>query len=694
MKRMVYAAWTAVLIGLAALASPASAAEGMWTLDNLPADAIKARYGFTPDADWTRKLMRGAVRLAGGCSGSFVSASGLVLTNHHCVARCVEQLSTAKKDYIHDGYYAKTAADERRCPEIELNRLEQISDVTDRLRKVTDGLSGRAYADAQKAERSRIESECVGEARETSRCDVVELYHGGRYALYRYHRFQDVRLVFAPEFGIAFFGGDPDNFNFPRYDLDLGMLRAYEDGKPAKIDDYFPFSKAGADEGEAVFVVGHPGSTQRQLTLSQLDRLRDIDLIPRLLQLAEYRGVLEQYSRLGPEQARVAQPDLFSVENTYKGSYGRLLALQDPKVMDGKRREEQALRSYVVRDPQLSARVGEAWDAIAAAQQVYADIAVPYNSIERGRGFLSRYFTYARMLVRGAEERGKPNGERLREFSEAALPSLTQELFSVAPLYPDYEKLKLGWSLTKLREWLGADDPFVRLVLGRESPDAVAARLIAATKLGSVAERKRLWDGGQAAIEASDDPFIRLAKAVDPAARAVRKRYENEVDAVEKQRAEQIAQAVFAQKGTSVYPDATFTLRLSYGEVRGWTDHGQTVPPFTDFAGAYARATGYEPFALPKSWLDAKDKLNLSQRFDFVTTNDIIGGNSGSPVVNQKAELVGLIFDGNIHSLGGAFWYDEDKNRAVAVHSGALLEALRTVYGAQRIVEELSGKAP
>jgi len=678
--------------GLLAAVLPVAgfAAEGMWTLDNLPTEAMKAQYGFEPDALWVSKAMRGAVRLAGGCSGSFVSAQGLVLTNHHCVSKCVEQLSTAKADLIHNGFMATTLADERRCPEIELNRLEQITDISERIRKATDGTSGKAFADAQKAEKSKVESECVGSARDTVRCDVVELYHGGRYALYRYHRFQDVRLAFAPEFAVAFFGGDPDNFNFPRFDLDMGLLRAYEDGKPAKIDDYFPFSVAGAAEGEPVFVVGHPGSTQRQLTMAQLDRLRDQDAIPRLLALAEARGVLEQYSKLSTENARVAQPDLFGIENSYKALYGRLLALQDPRLMEGKRKQEQELRAFVAKDAALQAKAGDSWDAIAGAQQVYSEIAVPYRTLELGRGLWSTYFNYARLLVRGAEERGKPNGERLREFTDAALPSLTQNLFSTAPIYPDYEKLKLSWSLTKLREWLGADDPQVKLILGRESPEAVATRLVTGSKLGSVAERKRLWEGGASAIDASNDPFIRLARAVDPASRAVRKRYESEVDAIEKQRAEQIAQAVFAQRGTTVYPDATFTLRLSYGEVKGWSEKGETVPAFTTFAGAFERATGAEPFALPPSWLSAKDALNPEQHFDFATTNDIIGGNSGSPVINRKAELVGLVFDGNIHSLGGAFYYDESNNRAVAVNSGAILEALKTIYHGDRLVGELA----
>jgi len=687
-----------LLTGALAFALPltsAQAAEGMWTLDKLPLKKMQAQYGFAPDEAWTRHAQRSALRLAGGCSGSFISPDGLVMTNHHCVRECVQQLSTKQKNFVADGFYAKEQKDEVMCPTIELNRLDDISDVTARVKQATAGMSGADFSKAQKAEQSKIEAECVGDDKARTRCDVVELYHGGVYDLYKYHRFQDARLVFAPDEAIAFFGGDPDNFNFPRYDLDIGLLRAYEDGKPAKVADYFPFSKNGAEAGEMTMVLGHPGSTQRQLTIAQLDRYRDLDLIPRLLLGSETRGVLNQYASENAEAARISEDDRFGVENSLKALKGQLGALLDPAVFNFKRAQETELRDFVNSNPTRKKKYGKAWDEIAQAQVAYATFETPYKFIERGNGFSSDYFRFARWLVRGAAERSKPNGDRLREYTESALPTLTQRLFSDAPVYPALEKVTLAFSLTKLREYLGADDPFVHEVLAKESPDAMAKRLVDNTKLGDPAVRKALWDGGQAAIDASTDPFILLAKQVDPRARELRKRYENEVEAIEKKNAELLAQARFEKYGTSVYPDATFTLRLSYGEVKGWDEKGAPVLPFTQIAGAFERATGFDPFKLPDSWLAARDRLNGEQRFDFVTTNDIIGGNSGSPMINKKAEVVGLIFDGNIHSLGGAFWYDEKLNRAVAVHSGAILEALRKVYGASRIADEIeAGRSP
>ncbi len=665
------------------------AAEGMWTLDNLPKAKMQAEYGFTPSEAWIKRTMLGSVRIAGGCSASFVSKDGLVMTNHHCASECLDQLSTAKKNLIKDGFLAKGREQELSCPEIELNRLEQITDVTSEVKKATAGLDGAAFKNAQNAVKAKLTSACVGNDKETVRCDVVDLYHGGQYQVYKYHRFQDTRLVWAPEKAAAFFGGDPDNFNFPRYDLDITLLRAYEGGKPAKIENYFPFSKSGAEDGEMVFVTGQPGSTQRQLTVSQLTTLRDLTLVNNLIRLAEMRGVLEQYSKTSPEAARNAEHALFGVENGYKAFRGRLSALQDPVLMQQKQDEETALRQFVSQQPALQAKVGGAWDAIAASQQAYRQIEAPYGMIESGRGFNSKYASYARALVRGAEERSKPNGERLPEYADAKLPELEQELFSTAPVYPDYEKVMLGLSLTKLREILGSDDPFVKQVLGKQSPDQLSAALIDNTKLGDPAVRKALWQGGKEAILKSDDPFIKMELALDPAARALRKRYEKEVESVQQKNSELIAQARFAQQGTSVYPDATFTLRLSYGEVKGWQDGDKKIAPFTTIGGAFERDTGADPFALPASWDAAKGKLNLAQRYNLATTNDIIGGNSGSPMINRSGEIVGLIFDGNIHSLGGAFWFDPRTNRSIAVHSGAILETLGKVYGSGDLVKEI-----
>ena len=677
---------------LAVCSFPLHAAEGMWTLDNLPKAAIAKQYGFTPDRAWVDKVMKSSARLAGGCSGSFVSKDGLVLTNHHCVNDCVQQLSSADKDYIKNGFLAKQRDQELRCPEIEINRLEQITDVTRSLGAATQGKSGEAYAKAQKAEKARLESECSGADKDRTRCEVVELYHGGQYHLYRYHRFQDVRLAFAPELAAAFFGGDPDNFNFPRYDLDMSLLRVYENGAPAQISNYFPFKPAGLEEGELSFVTGHPGSTQRQLTVAQLELLRDLALPQRLFLASEYRGLLHRYRQEGAEPARIAQADVFGIENSIKARKGMLEALQDPEVFNFKRQQEAALRAFVAKNPKLKAQYGQAWDEVAKAQQTYRNIYWPYRMLEIGGGFYSSQFDIARTLVRGADERAKPNSERLAEFGDARLPEVEQGLFSTAPIYPEYEKVKLAFSLTKLREYLGPDHPVVKQVLGKESPEAVAEKLIDGSKLADVAVRKALWQGGKAAVDASSDPFIALAKAIDAPARALRKTYEDQVQAVENQNAEKIAAARFAMKGASVDPDATFTLRLSYGEVKGWNEKGQWVPPFTTLGGAFERHTGVDPFALPDSWFAAKGRLALDQRFNFVTTNDIIGGNSGSPVINKDAQVVGLVFDGNIRSLGGAYWFDERVNRTVAVHAGAIVEALRKIYDAGFLADELMGK--
>ncbi|NYZ61161.1 S46 family peptidase [Luteimonas sp. SJ-16] len=665
--------------GLASLAS-AHAAEGMWTLDNLPRTALQQQYGFAPDQAWVDHAMQASVRLAGGCSGSFVSPDGLVLTNAHCVVGCVQGLSSAQRDLQNDGFVARTRGEELQCPAEELNVLREITDVTGRIAGATDGRSGQAFIEARNAEKGRIESECVGDAAATTRCDVVELYNGGRQHLYRYHRYSDVRMVFTPEYDIGFFGGDPDNFNFPRYNLDAALLRAYENGEPAQVANHFRLEPAGAEPGELVMVTGHPGRTQRQLTVAQLETVRDATLINTLLWLAERRAMLGEYGRRDPEAARQAQSDLTFTDNSYKVVRGQLQALLDPAVFAGKREEQARLRARADAAP---------WDAVAAVQPLARELAVPYMLLEQGRGFDSRLFSIARTLLRAGDERAKPSDARLPEYQDAGQGRLRQTLMSSAPLYPEFEIAKLTWSLTKLRELLGTDDPVVGQVLGARSPAQVAKALVEGTRLADVAERERLWAGGAAAVSASDDPLLRLARAIDAPARAVRARQESEVAAVESRAAQQIAKARFDTLGTTVYPDATFTLRLSYGDVAGWQEGGREIPPFTEIGGLYARATGAKPYALTPRWLEAEGTVDKTTRFNFVSTNDIIGGNSGSPVINRDARVVGLAFDGNIHSLGGNFWYDPRLNRTVSVHSAAIVEALKSVYAADTLVEEL-----
>jgi len=671
------------------VASGATADEGMWTYNNFPSQKVKEQYGFEPTKDWLDHVRLSSARLAGGCSASFVSPDGLVMTNHHCAHSCIAQLSTAEKDYVKNGFYAKTPADEVKCPVMEVNQLVDITDVTDRIGAATQGLVEREYNEAQRGAMAKIEKECA--TSDDVRCDVVTLYRGGKYNLYKYRRFQDVRLVFAPEFSIAFFGGDPDNFTFPRYDLDVTFVRVYgKDGKPVKMDHYFKWNPAGAKEGELTFVSGHPGRTSRLMTAAELAFQRDYQLPKQLMRFSELRGMVTEFQNRGPEQKRTSIDLLFGVENAIKGLKGRQEALADPVFFGQKVNAENALRARIDADPKKKALYSAAWENIAKAEAQYRSAFIQ-SAKENGVGMFVQLFGHARTLVRQAEESGKPNGERLREFVETNIPAIKQRLFSNAPIHKELEEALLTFNLTHVREDLGADDPFVKKLLGNDSPAQVAERAIKGTQLADPAVRKKLFEGGKAAILASEDPMIKLALAVDPEARASRKKLEDEIEAVVKKNSELIARAYFDTYGTSVYPDATFTLRLSYGQVKGYEDKGKQINPVTVLGATYGRATGQDPYALPPSWLAAKEKINLQTPMNFATTNDIIGGNSGSPVVNKNAEIVGLIFDGNIQSLGGEYGFDASVNRAVAVHSAALTEALSRIYGATRVADELMG---
>lgn len=680
------------IVGSLTLATSTSAAEGMWTLDNLPYSDLEKNYQFKPTQEWVQKSMRSAVRLAGGCSGSFVSAEGLVLTNHHCVISCIEDLSSKEQDLVNNGFLAKNRSDEKQCPGMEINRLEKTEDVTARMQKALTGLTGKSFSDAKKAEQSRIEKECVGDSADKRRCDIVELYGGGQYHVYQYSRFQDVRLVFAPEYASGFFGGDPDNFNFPRYNLDMSLLRVYADGKPLINNDWFPINPKGARENELVMTLGHPGTTQRLLTMTELETQRDLVLPFRLIFASEYRGLLLQYSRQGAEQARIAQTELTMVENGIKARTGMFQSLLSPTVMQKKRDDENAFRSWVSNDTNRTSQFGDPWKTIADTQAAWRDLYLDYVMVELGMGSLSQHITWARTLVRGTEEMQKPDAERLREFAQAALPGVQAGLLAETPLYPEFEQLKLSWSLSKLRERLGVDNPIVKKILGKESPEALAKTIIENSKLEDAALRKQLWEGGAAAVNSSTDPAIKLARLLDEEGRKLRERYDHQIEPVQKAAAEQLAKARFAFKGTAVYPDATFSLRLSHGVIRGWNERGTDIKPFTEIAGLFERATPYAPYKLANSWLAAQKKLSKSARFNQVSTNDIVGGNSGSPLINAKGELVGLIFDGNIKSLGGSYFYDESVNRAVSVHTAAITEALKKVYNADHLVTELKLK--
>jgi hypothetical protein len=623
-----------------------------------------------------------------GCSASFVSAQGLVMTNHHCGVDCVEALSTAQKNYVDAGFFAKAPEDERKCPGFAFERLDAIDDVTTAVRSVTTGKSGRALLDALQAKEAELQSSC-GKS-EAIECDVVSLYHGGIYKLYHYTRYTDVRLVFAPEFSVAQFGGDPDNFNFPRYDYDVLFMRAYANGAPAATPEYLHWSTNGSKPGDVVFVSGNPGGTQRQLTVAQLAYIRDTEDPHLLPGEAELRGLLEEYQTEGVEQARETKDTLFFLENDYKAEYGREAALLDPKFFAVKVAEERALRAAVEKRPDLEKSVGPDWDKLGAVERRKAELAFRYSYVALGP--ISQLFTWARLLVRLPVEKVKPDAQRLPAYTDAQLVTLPQRVLAPIPTYPGPEQLMLGYWAKKMREDLGPDDPFVKSVLGTKSPETWASDAIAGTKLGDPAVRKALLDGGGPAVAASQDTMIRFVASIDAAARAARKQYEDEVTAPENQLGEAIARARFAVFGTSVYPDATFTPRLSYGAVRGFIDaQGNQVEPYTTIGGLFERASGSDPYALPQSWLAAKPSLDAATPMNLCTTNDIIGGNSGSPLIDKDGDVAGLIFDGNIFSLGGDFGYDPAQNRSVAVDSRALLAGLTSVYHADRIVKEIAG---
>ncbi len=562
--------------------------------------------------------------------------------------------------------------------------LTAITDVTPKITGAGAGLAGQALVKARTAASSTVEKEACGDD-PTVRCQVVDLYHGGQYKLYRYRKYSDVRLVFSPGFAAAFFGGDPDNFNFPRYDLDSAFVRLYENGKPVSTPEHLRWNASTPKAGEPVFVAGNPGGTDRQLTIAQLQTQRDMTLTYNVAMLAELRGRLIRFGEESPENRRIAQELLFDFENSYKVVFGRQEALHDQAFFEKKRAEEAELRA------KAGASAAHFWTTIATAEQAKQAQFYSYSFVERGP-FASELFGYARTLVRAAAERAKPSADRLPGYADSQLPLLEKQVLDDKPVYASLEQLALEFWLSKAREYLTADDPDTRLLLGRDSPEGLSAAL-AQSKLGDPAVRKALWEGGAAAVAASQDPLFRYVARIDPRARELRAAWENAVTGPTTQAAEGIAKARFAAYGDSQYPDATFTLRLSYGKIDGWTYRGRTIPPFTTFSGLWDRATGQDPFKLDDRWLAARGKLKPDTVFDISTTNDIIGGNSGSPLIDAKGEVIGAIFDGNIHSLGGDYGYDGAINRSVAVSAAAVREALETVYDAKALVRELDASA-
>ncbi|MGC8887740.1 MAG: S46 family peptidase [Verrucomicrobiia bacterium] len=666
--------------------------EGMWLFNNPPRQLLKQKYGFEPADEWLVHLQQSSVRFNSGGSGSFVSEDGLVMSNHHVGADALQKMSDEKHNYLRDGFYARTLEEEKPCHDLELNVLISIEDVTER---VNAAIPQGASAEEAFAARRKIIAQIEKESLEKTglRSDVVTLYQGGAYHLYRFKRYTDVRLVFAPEQQIAFFGGDPDNFEYPRYCLDICFFRVYENGKPAKIPHWLKWNQSGVSEDELVFVSGHPGRTDRLLTVAELEFLRDNAFPYTLERLNRLEVLLNAYSLRNAENARRAMKDLFGVQNARKARSGGLAGLLEPQFFEMKKQQEERLKKEVLKRTELSDCAG-AWEQIAAAQKAIEQNVLEYRLLENGDAFHSELFRIARDLLRVAIENQKPNGERLREYQDSARKSLELALFSAKPIYDDYEELKLADSLTFLVSKMGWSNPLVQKILNGKSPVERAAELVRGTKVKDVALRKKLYKEGLSAIDELKDPMIELARLVDEPSRKVRQIIETQEE-IKKQAHSKIARARFAIEGASSYPDATFTLRLAFGAVKGYEENGKQIPYQTTYRGLYERADQMNyrpPFDLPERWLKAKSKLDLNVPLNFVSTADIIGGNSGSPVVNRDCELVGIIFDGNIQSLVLDFYYTDTQARALAVSSRGILEALRKVYKANKLADELVGK--
>ncbi len=670
---------------------PSIADEGMWLYNDPPTKVLRDKYGFEPTAGWLEHLQKASIRFNSGGSGSFISPDGLIISNHHVGADALHKFSDANNNYLRDGFYARLE-DEKKCLDLELNVLMNIEDVTDRVNAAVeaDATAEQAF-EARRAVMAEIEKESLDKT--GLRSDVVTLYQGGQYHLYRYKKYTDVRLVFAPEQQIAFFGGDPDNFEYPRYDIDFCIFRAYEDDKPAKIEHYLKFSTEGVSEGELIFVSGNPGSTSRQLTMAELKDLRDRRFPYMLARLNAMEVSLLAYSIRNEENARRAKDLLFGVQNSRKARNGMYAGLLDLQLMTKKQAAEQKLKAAIAQKPNAE-EILVSWEKIADAQKTVAQNALEYNMLEGANGFYSTLFSIGRTIMRAVEEKTKPNGERLREYRDSNLESLEFQLFSEEPLYDDFEQLKLADSLTWLVRQLGCSHPVVQKVLAGKSPQQRATELVLGTKLKDVAFRRKLYEGTADDVKAANDPMVELAGLIDDQARAVRKIIETQ-DEIKKQAHAGIARAKFDIEKTSSYPDATFTLRLAFGDVRGYEEQGKKIPFQTTIAGLYEHAAEHNykpPFDLPKRWLDRKDRLNPKTPVNFESTADIIGGNSGSPVVNRKGEFAGIIFDGNIQSLVLDFAYTDVQARATSVNSQAIIESLQKVYDASDLADEILGK--
>jgi hypothetical protein len=660
----------------------------MWTFDAPPLEYWQTRYGFEATQAWLDHLRLSSIRLP-GCSSSFVSEDGLVMTNHHCARSCIDQVSSADHDYLHNGFVAETREDEVRCPGLYVDQLVSIEDVTPRIRGAVAAGTDAMQVTQRDAAIDAVRNEC--EASSGLRCQVVAFYNGGMYSLYKYRRYDDLRLVMAPELETAFFGGDPDNFTYPRYDLDVSFLRVYENGRPFHPENWLSWSEAGAKDGEPVFVVGNPGSTGRLLTLAQMEYLRDVDYPARLADYQRRLDALYALSKTSPEAARRYENTIFGIENSKKAYRGYLDGLLDASIMQRKEAFESDFRARIEADPALREQYGGTWDAIADAQLELATFATQ-----------SRYYAlngstllgWAIDLVRLSRQAELPEAERLPAFQGSGLDRVRQGLLRDRPVDTDLERLQLAGWLTAAQDALGAADPLVRALLKGRTPEAAAAALVGASELADAGARASLVEGGLAAVDGCADPMVQAVRDLEPVANSYVKRAAA-LNAVISANTAKLGQAIYAAYGTALPPDATFTLRISDGVVKGFPMNGTIAPYKTSFYGLFARAAEFDdqpPFQVPARWRDRENQLDLNTPFDFVSTADIIGGNSGSPVVNRAGEVVGLVFDGNIEMLPNRFIFTDDVSRCVSVHSMALIEALRRVYDAAHIADELQGR--
>jgi hypothetical protein len=659
----------------------------MWTFEAPPLDYWKARYGFTPTKDWLDHVRLASVRLP-NCSSSFVSSLGLVMTNHHCARECITAVSTPDSNFQELGFVAKNQTDERKCEGLYVDQLQSIEDVTDRIQGSVKARAPARQVAQRDSAKAAIENACNQETQLT--CQVVSYYQGGTYSLYRFKRFDDLRLVMAPEEAISFFGGDPDNFTYPRYDLDLTLLRVYQNNQPLRPKNYLRWSANGAKEGDVVFVTGNPGSTGRLLTVAQMEYLRDVQYPAQLASYERNLAVLQELAQKDEATRRALENDIFSLQNSKKAVTGYLSGLQDSSLMARKRAFERDFRRRIARDPKLQARYGPAWDAIANAQRELAGLAKQQRWYSFGA---SPLVNAAGGIVRIPQQAKLPDSLRLPQYRGPGLENIRNSVLGDVSSDPEQDKQMLQAWLTQASKDLPKNDPYLQTILGGRSPEVAAEVAVNGTQLADSATRAALIEGGSAAVAASNDPLIVLARKLNPIAMRVQQRAARLSDVISAN-AERVGQAIFAAYGRSLPPDATFSLRISDGVVKSFPMNGTIAPYKTSFYGLFARSAEFDdkpPFRLPERWKTHRDRLDLTQPLDFVSTNDIIGGNSGSPVINKNAEVVGLIFDGNIQQLPNRFLYTDEVARAVAVHSEGIVEALRKVYEADRIADELEG---